>query len=79
MPTEACRTSHQVRTIAPLPAGFRATPEWHRARAAFVRWLDEPDARYLSRHHEILARLIEHRRRFYSAKPCKRKSACCSG
>jgi hypothetical protein len=78
MPTEACRTSHQVRTIAPLPAGFRATPEW-RARAAFQRWLDEPDARYLSRHHEILARLIDHRRRFYSATPCKRKSACCSG
>jgi hypothetical protein len=32
-----------------------------------------------AQHHENLAPLIEHRRRFYSAKPCKRKSACCSG
>jgi hypothetical protein len=47
--------------------------------AAFLHWLGEPDARYFAKHHEILARLIEHRRRFYSAKPCKRKSACCSG
>jgi hypothetical protein len=70
---------HHVRTIAPLPAGIMMTPEWHRARAAFLHWLGVPDARYFAKHHEILARLIEHRRRFYSAKPCKRKSACCSG
>jgi hypothetical protein len=55
------------------------TPEWHRARAQLLRWLGDPESRYFAKHHEILARLIDHRRRFYSAKPCKRKSACCSG
>jgi hypothetical protein len=32
-----------------------------------------------AQHHENLARLIEHRRRFYSATPCMRTSARCSG
>jgi hypothetical protein len=62
MTAEDRENPHHVRTIAPLPAGVMMTPEWHRARAAFLRWLGEPDARYLSRHHEILARLIDRRR-----------------
>jgi hypothetical protein len=52
-----------LRTIAPLPAGFQRTPEWHAARARFLRWLGDPEARYLAKHHAILARLIERRRR----------------
>jgi hypothetical protein len=63
MPTENRQIPHQVRQVAPLPAGFMMTPEWHAARAAFLHWLDEPDARYFAKHHEILARLIDHRRR----------------
>jgi hypothetical protein len=37
MPTENRQIPHQVRTIAPLPAGLRMTPEWHRARAQLLR------------------------------------------
>jgi hypothetical protein len=48
--------------IAPS-AGFQRTPEWHRARAALLRWLGDPEARYLAKHHAILAKLIERRRR----------------
>jgi hypothetical protein len=47
--------------IAPCPAVFCMTPEWHQARARFLRWLDEPKTRYWARQHENLARLIEHR------------------
>jgi hypothetical protein len=39
------------------------TPEWHRARAQLLRWLGDPESRYFAKHHEILARLIAHRRR----------------
>jgi hypothetical protein len=39
MPTENRQIPHQVRQVAPLPAGFKRTPEWHRARAALLRWL----------------------------------------
>jgi hypothetical protein len=79
MTAEDRENPHHVRTIAPLPAGLRMTPEWHRARAAFQHWLGGPHARYLAHHHAILARLIERRRRSYSAKPCMRTSARCSG
>jgi hypothetical protein len=27
-------------------AGFMMTPEWHRARAELLRWLDDPDTRW---------------------------------
>jgi hypothetical protein len=57
-----------IRTIAPLPAGSMMTPEWHAARARFLRWLGDPEARYLAKHHAILARLIERRRRQHQ--PC---------
>jgi len=40
--------AHQgVREIA-SSAGFMGTPEWHRARACFLRWLDDPDTRLLA-------------------------------
>jgi len=42
MPTEACQAPYQIRTTAPLPAGFQRTPEWHRARAQLLRWLNDP-------------------------------------
>jgi hypothetical protein len=67
MPTENRENPHQrahrgLRTLAPCPAGFQRPAEWHAARAAFLRWLGDPEARYLAKHHAILARLIEHRR-----------------
>jgi hypothetical protein len=68
MPTENRQIPHQVRTIAPLPAGFQRTPEWDRARAALLRWLGDPEARYLAKHHAILAKLIDRRRRQERAK-----------
>jgi hypothetical protein len=52
-----------IRQVTPLPAGFLRTPEWHRARAALLRWLGDPESRYWARHHAILAKLIERRRR----------------
>jgi hypothetical protein len=65
MPTNNRENPHErahrgLRTVAPCPAGFRMTPEWHSARAWLLRWLDDP---YLAQHHESLAKLIEHRRR----------------
>jgi hypothetical protein len=57
-----------VRTIEPS-SGFQRTAEWHAARAALLRWLGDPEARYLAKHHAILAKLIEHRRRQRSI-PC---------
>src|SRR5262245_31398699 len=42
------------RKIALCPAVFCMTPEWHQARARFLRWLDEPKARYWARQHENL-------------------------
>jgi hypothetical protein len=53
---------NQIRMIAPLPAGFRMTPEWHRARAAFLRWLDDADTRWLAQQHENVAKAIDYRR-----------------
>jgi hypothetical protein len=52
----------RLRTIEPT-GGFQRTPEWHRARARFLWWLNEPEARRLALNHEALARLIERRRR----------------
>jgi hypothetical protein len=68
MPTEdrenpTQRAHRGLRTIAPLPAGLQRTPEWHAARAALLRWLGDPEARYLAKQHAILAKLIEHPRR----------------
>jgi hypothetical protein len=62
MTAEDRENPHHVRTIAPLPAGLRMTPEWHRARAALLRYLNDPDSRYWARQHLNLAKLIEHRR-----------------
>jgi hypothetical protein len=55
-------TSHSQQ-VHRSPAGFQRTAEWHAARAAFLRWLGDPKARYLAKHHAILAKLIERRRR----------------
>jgi hypothetical protein len=56
MSTEACQAPYQIRTIAPLPAGFQRTPEWHRARAQLLRWLNDPSTRWLARQHLNLAK-----------------------
>jgi hypothetical protein len=48
------RRPRGVRTIAPCPAGFQMTPEWHRAFAHLLRLLDDPKA---------LVQAIEYRRR----------------
>jgi len=56
MSTEACQAPCQIRTIAPLPAGFQRTPEWHRARAQLLRWLNDPSTRWLARQHLNLAK-----------------------
>jgi hypothetical protein len=53
--------AHQVVREIALSAGFCMTAEWHAARAAFLRWLGDPEARYLAKHHAILAKLIERR------------------
>jgi hypothetical protein len=60
MPTE---NPHQIGEIAPRQAGFLMTPEWHRALAELLRWLNDPNTRALAQHHENLAKAIEHRRR----------------
>lgn len=51
-----------IRQVTPLPVGFLRTPEWHRARARFLRWLDDPDTRWLAQQHDNLAKLIARRR-----------------
>jgi hypothetical protein len=61
-PQQAKFAQSGLRTIEPT-AGFQRTPEWHRARAQLLRWLDDPNTRWLARQHDNLAKAIDHRGR----------------